>query len=353
MKKFVTWFFILLKRQLKNPFFISLLIIFPVMLTAISRITEKDTSSRYIAGIYIENNSDEVFANLIADALTETDGTIKFVRYDDAASMKDDIISEKLICGYIIPDNLPKRLKQLDISNCITVLTLPASALQSSVNEMVYAELIKFHGYNILENYINVSQNLPEGDYKDELFGYYDKYVYSEKLLNITYDLCDADGNINEGTISTSFTFPVRGFLSIMIFLSGMSGCILWQRDNEKGTFLTLNGNFRTMTKLSYIIVPTVIFSAASILTLYVTGNGLSPAKEFTSIMLYILMIAIFGFILIKITVKSRFTEIFIPILIVCCIVFCPVFIDMGLYFAPAKYIRLFLLPYHYINMFG
>lgn len=352
MKKFTTWFLILAKRQLTSPLFIALILIFPIAVFAISRIPVDENSGKYTVGLYIENNSEDAFANSLVDSLTSAEDFVDFIRYTDRQSMEEDIINEHLVCGYVIPDNLPERLHFLDITECITTLSLPSSTLQFSINELVYASLIKYHGYNILDNYLRVSQNFPKGDYQAEVFERYEHYVNGERLLQINLQICASNGTLQPGKLTTSFDFPIRGVLAIMIFLAGLFGCVLWQKDNEAGIFQTVTGNYRHITKLVYIVIPTLFFALSSFVTLMLSGTSASLGKEAGGMVIYVLAILIFDLILLGITRTSKTMSACIPILLLCCIVFCPIFIDVGMYFAPARHIQKIFLPYHYMNFF-
>lgn len=352
MKKFTTWFIILAKRQLTSPLFIALMLIFPIAIFAITKIPSSEDSSRYTVGLYIENNSDDAFANSLVNALTESSDFVDFIKYEDRIEMENNIIDEHLVCGYIIPDDMPERLKYLDITGCITVLSLPSSTLQLSINEIVYAELIKYHGYNILDNYLNVSQNFPEGDYHDEVFELYDHYINGERLLQVNLQTCAPNGSLQPGELTDSFTFPIRGLLAIMIFLAGLFGCVLWQKDNESGVFQTITGNYRRITKLVYIVIPTLFFGISSLLTLILSKDCATFGREVLGMLLYVIAIMIFNLVLMSITRTSKILSACIPVLLLCCIIFCPIFIDVGMYFTPAKYIQKVFLPYHYMNFF-
>jgi ABC-2 type transport system permease protein len=82
------------------------------------------------------------------------------------------------------------------------------------------------------------------------------------------------------------------------------------------------------------------------------SDTSASLGKEAGGMVLYVLAILIFDLILLGITRTSKTMSACIPILLLCCIVFCPIFIDVGMYFAPARHIQKIFLPYHYMNFF-
>lgn len=353
MKKFFTWLHILVKRQFKNPFLIVMLVLIPVTAFIISLVPEKEKESGYIAGLYVEGTSEDDFADEIVDNLVAGHDSIRFVRFDDIASMRESVTAEDIICGYVIPADIKDKLSSEDeAKGCITSYILPASSLQPAINELVYAELIRLYGYYLMDNYMSTSDIFPKGDYTSEAFEYYEKYLVSDETIHVIYEEYGTGRKIESDIKNASFTFPVRGILSILVFLSGMYGCVLFLKDKENGIFQTVTGNMRTMVRFMYIMIPTVLFSICEVLTLFISVNAVAPGKELCGMLIYIILITIFCSILISIVRKSKILSACIPVILLCSLVFCPVFINADIYIPAIKYVQKLFMPYYYLKFF-
>ncbi len=353
MKKFFTWLHILLKRQFKNPFLIVMLVLIPVTAFIISLVPEKEKESGYIAGLYVEGTSEDDFAGEIVDNLVAGHDSIRFVRFDDLESMRKSVTTEDIICGYVIPADIKYKLSsEEDAKGCITSYILPASSLQPAINELVYAELIRLYGYYLMDNYMSTSDIFPKGDYTSEAFKYYEKYLASDETIHIIYEEYGTGRKIESDIKNASFTFPVRGILSILVFLSGMYGCVLFLKDNENGIFQTITGNMRTMVRFMYIMIPTVLFGICEVLTIFISGNAAAPGKELCGMLIYIILITVFCFILISVVRKSKILSACISVILLCSLVFCPVFINADIYIPAIKYVQKLFMPYYYLKFF-
>ena len=92
MKKFFTWLTILTKRQLANPFFLALLIILPLTALISDNFSSKDNNNGYVAGLYIDGETDDIFADTVVNNLINANESIRFIKFNDVENMKEKIV---------------------------------------------------------------------------------------------------------------------------------------------------------------------------------------------------------------------------------------------------------------------
>lgn len=352
MKKFFTWLKILTKRQLANPFFLALLIILPLTALISDNFSSKDKNTGYIAGLYIDGESDDIFADTVVNNLVNANDSIRFVKFNNVEDMKEKIISEELICGYVIPHNIRKLLSGDDKEGSITSYMIPASTLQPAANEIVYAELIKMQGYSIIKDYMHSSGQFPDDKYIEEAFEYYEEYLTGNETIRIDYEEYGTDKIIDAKEISTGLVFPVRGIMSVLVFLAGLFGSVLYLKDKENGVFQTITKGYQNILRILYPFIPAFLFGMAMMVSVIASDNHKSVGTEIICMFCFILGITLFAVLLTLLTKKSRILSSCIPVILLCSLVFCPVFINLELYLPAVGYVQKLFVPYYYLIRF-
>lgn len=352
MKKFMTWLTIIGKRQLKNPLLIALLILLPVICAIINVNRASSPDAVYKIGVYVDGN-DETSVEL-ANRLYAYEGYYTFTEYTDLDLLYRDVKNTTLVSGYILPDDLSRRTADSDCERSIKVLSQPSSTIQGSMNEIVYSELIAVQGRFIITNHIDSLNIFDENDteYIDRLLTYYEQYLNSDVTFHLIYNTYGIDGlKESDDTIGT-LSFPVRGILAILIFLAGLFGAITYMRDCERGVFASLANNYRRLCSVLYTVIPTVAFGAVSLISLAVLGQFYSIGSELYAMLILVVLTVVFAIIMTKITRTSKIFTACLPILLLGCLIFCPVFINAGNYVPAARFIEKIFVPYYYLELF-
>lgn len=353
MRKFFTWLTILAKRQLKNPFLMIMLALIPAVCFLSGRLNSSQKETSYTAGMYLEGQDD--ISRELAENLIERECTFDFVLYDNLDKMYRDIRNSTLICGYIFPDDLKDRTVGKDCTDSITAIFPASSSVQGSINEVVYSELIKIQGRFIITDYVDSKGVFDSSDdgYRNELLKSYDDYLKSDVTFHIAFNSYGIDGIKNIDDTNIHIAFPIRGILSVLVYLSGMFGSVVWMRDNEKGTFVTLTAGYRRLCRILYAFIPVVLFGIMSLVSLAVSGQFMSVFNELLSMLLLIILSAAFAVLMTYITGTSRIYAACIPILLLCALLFCPVFFNAGNYVPAARFVEKLFVPYYYLELFA
>lgn len=352
MKKLFTWCFLLGKRTIKNPLLIILMLVMPLLALAANNIPSFHNDVSYEAGIYFDG-TDELSTALMESVLG-TKGIFTFTEYTDIEEMTNDVKSKKICCGYILPDDLSERVELKEIYGCIQVIMQPSESLQPAINEYMYAELIRLQNYNILTEYVTDKEwfAVTDTDSMEELIEYYEYYANSDKTFHINFETYgDAGLQTKEDPVST-IAFPIRGILSIMVFLSGIFGCVTFLSDKEKGIFETITIKYRILCQILYVLIPTLLFAISALLTIVFSGIWMGALRELIGMLILILLTLAFSQLLIVITRKSAVCIACIPGLLIGCLIFCPVFVQVSYYVPAAEFIEKLFMPYYYLILF-
>ena len=143
--------------------------------------------------------------------------------------------------------------------------------------------------------------------------------------------------------------FPLRALLIILVYIGGLFGIVEYYLDKNSGTFITLPRMYRVAGKPLYAFISCVLFAVSAMLTLAVAGQ-LKGAADILHMVVYVIAVTLFAW-LVAIPVRRANAMIsIIPVLLIACLILCPVFINITAYVPFAKYIRALLLPWYMLK---
>lgn len=359
MKEYFLYTILFLKKQSHNKIYICFLILFPICLCITEHFLFKtDTSASIPVGYYFDFDDNELAAELSA-TFNEVSGRLNFIKYTSLDTMLDDTASAKLECSYALTEDLVNKIAEDDYREIILVYKSPQTIISDMVNELVFAAVYRVTGDEMLYYYL---ENNPEL-YTDTLST--DEILktvsseYSEQLKHgntfsldfKVYDGTASNLNIQAGTVSRS-VLPVHGIIAVFLFLCLLLACTDYVAEFEKGTLNKLTPFKRIITGSCIIhswLFPFVISSLISIILLH---NFSNISKELLAMILYYVMLLIFGIVLITLIKKSILITALLPLLIIGSLIFTPVIIDISTFIPAAGFIEKLFLPYYYIIMF-
>ncbi|BCZ44893.1 hypothetical protein psyc5s11_09600 [Clostridium gelidum] len=337
-----------IKRLIKNPAFICMLIILPLLITMFSKVDTKE-EKRIIVGIYHE---EEQLSKLICENLQDKDGYIKFLIYDNKAEMIEDVETKKLECAYIFPLDFQNRLDNYKIKKCITCIESPSTILSSLSDEVVFAGIIGEYGKNIAVDFAK-ENNIVVGDgasNSENIARNYELFNTPEKTFSIDYKYIETDEGNSAGIKDGTNTYAIRGIVSVLILISGLFGAIKWFEDEKIGLYSSFNSEAKVIIGFISILAPTMLMAISGIITIYLSNTYTYMSIEIIAMGLYVLLVCGFSYLL-KLIVKSG-TDIcvMLPVITIGSLIFCPVFIDASKFIPFISWINKLFPPFYYLN---
>lgn len=351
MKKTALWFYLLTKRQLKNIILLAFLFAMPVTAFIITRIPPSDDSGRPRIGIVFDA-TDETAAKTV-DFLVNDDPSIEFYVSPDEKSLVMDIDKGIAECGYILPGDLTKRLNTRSYRGSITLIRKSSDFLPSVTNEIVFSALFRVYGKDIASGWIKKSPIF--SDFRtgalQMLDEKYDYYLDGAATFHIDFKTLSSEGTTKPLDAETKApVFPLRGILAVLIYVSGLFGCIQWLRDSEKGVFLAMSRYFRLSGRILYVFIPAMLFGISGLATISLSGLWIGFPNECITMLLYVCLITTFGALFSCLIRKSSYMASLMPVFILGSLVLCPVFIDLNAFFPMTGILNKLFLPYYYLS---
>lgn len=352
--------FYLTKRQLKKR---ALWIVFLLFLVGGMLLPEmaQEENNEIKVGLCIEereNYSKEEETELIEKLQTnETHHSLfSFVFYEAEEMFRKEILSGKLECGYVIPTDLWEKLTRGKTRNLVTLYTTSTTTLDSVCNEVVYAALYEEYALDILIDYLIESKELPYQDreaLKKVTEPVYRKYLTDGSTFG--FQITEQGNTEGEPVIpkeTNILLYPMRGFLAVFMLVCGFCGAMMHYEDQEKRIFIRHNARERGLLRFISISIPVFLSYPMVLGSLYASGVFTNWYKEAGSLLFYAVLVILFcGILTYWLKNKVVFCS-WIPLLLIGCILFTPVLLDISSFIPQTQFIEKLFVPYYYLRLF-
>lgn len=352
MKKILTWILLFQKRILKKPMFQITILLIPILLFLLFTFNK---SSDSLVRVALISGNDEYSQNFVKDLLDSSNHVISYYQCYDESQMRKDVLTGKAECGYIMPDDMPRKIAQFSSKKkqgIITAIVKKESISTKIVNEIIYGRLFSERAYPVLKDFINEKQPDRLTSAEDEkMYDTFSKYLIEPLMFSFEY----ADGSKNDllnndDSSHNYYMLPVRGILSVLILVSSMSGVLMLSNDDRKNTWGFIRLSKRPAFNYFYIFMSILPIAICSLAAIFITGISTNVLNEIRLMVLYTLLLTGFSSLL-KALIKNIYVLCsLIPVTVLLSLIICPVFIDIGSIVPQARFVRLFLPTNYYLD---
>lgn len=322
------------KRLLHRKGLFLCLLAMPFLMWSVQAL-EKDGETGILAGVYTEQES--TWNEQLRKLLTETDGSIQFVSYQDFEEMQQDIVAGRIECGYILQEDLQNRMERQRWNHAVTVYESAHSLLTPVINEAFFESLFTLVSSEWFEGYVAKYEEFAEIDQQELRENI--QFRLKEQLENGTLffvEHFDIDGNkFQSGPEETSVlsgqseaqVFPVRGIAAVMILLCGLIGMFDCIVDRRSGPF-PVKGRRKTVYVLD-VALPVSIAAVIGLVTLFFSGEW-KGAVEISQMFLYSILVVFWCLLLSLFIRKEKVLAVLLPVIVLCSLILPPVFLDLS-----------------------
>ncbi len=338
------WFAMMCKRLIKQPLFVALLVLVPVLTFASGRMAEEESGLLTVA-LAMEDGGDAV-AQAVAEELRGGDSLIRFEMYGTAGDAEDAVTYGDADCAWIFPADMGARLDRFAVTRsaedaAVTVVEREDNVALRLSREKLEGVLFRLLSPKVFLNYIR--ENVPEADSATdvELLEYYDGAYVDDTLFTFT----GLDGQTTE-TSANYLTSPVRGLLAVLIALCGMASSMYYLRDMEEGVYSRVPVRELPSVEMLVQLSGAAVITAAAEIALAVTGYAQGFLTELVTGLVYCLCVASFSAFLRRLCRGVRGVGAMLAPMTVLMLVVCPVFLDAG----ALRQFQYLLPPTYFIN---
>lgn len=344
IKQYIIWLRLLAKRLWRQPAYIGLLVLIPILGYAVSAMEQGERGGAEVS-VCVEKGT---WSSQIKDGLQtqNADSVLEFVLCDDAETVEYSVVSGTADCGFVIPADIEERVMEEDWRKCITVYETAESSITGMAKERISGVIFQLYSEQCYGDYMEqISKDIAEFAVDAYEVHLTDDSTFGFRYMNDNqYSQYNSDA---DGTYDTA-VFPIKGVLAVVIFISGMCGMLEYDKDRQDKRFLRIAPNWLTyavdvwMTTL-FVSVAVVVclwisdgvrawdegFSIAELLSVWSVNVWLSQIGQ---LIVYQCIIVLYCSILSMILRRPETIAAAIPILSLGSLVCAPVFINLGAY---------------------
>lgn len=356
MKKSVLMFYLLCKRQLKQPVLVLLLISMPIMGLIFRAIPSMHEGGIPSVALYAQSSNET--ANAVIEHIISNNDGIHFYRADSVDELESAVIAKDAQCGFIFDDNMKDNILDNKANDSVTLVSNGGDSVTGTVTQIVFSSIMTVLTKDISIKYMEEHDffNKIRWPLAMEYFNsQFDTIYASGSSLQINFKTLITDSSSEYDTIdmkSQNSTLPVRPLVGVLIFVACILGVHKWLSDRESGVFIPMSRSTVMASRFLYVIVSVLLFSISGVITVVLSGFALSASDEIMLTFLSIVANVIFGVLLTFIIKKSRTIIALLPVLIICSLLICPVFTDIGIYMPLIRLVNKFLPPTYFIGKF-
>ncbi len=333
------YFLFTLKRCLKRPAMLFLLLLFPAF-SAVFCLFDGDRERTLCVSVYTDTQ--DAFSNRLVDKLVERDGVVTFVRADSEKALTRAVVTGDAECGYVIPAGLFENLNAGNKNDLIDVVISSETTLADVTNEIVYAELFEEYSLSIVTDYLENDSVLADPD-PEKI-----EALYRENMVNGSTFAFDYTGKyssyheIRKGLGVQTLT----GACSIFILLGGFLGLLSYCASAEAQVYCSLTKKSRALLLSAEIAAPVLLTTLAGTAALGVIGTLRSPGSVLR-LLGYGVLVTVFCAALYALLRKKTVILFLMPFYLLGCVVFTPVFVDVTLFVPALRPVCMLFLPYY------
>ncbi len=345
MKLFLNRLQVMLKRNLKQPISILMLLLLLVLTFLYTRIPAKEkTANIPVAILNLDTSGEgERFTN---DLLTKK-SIYAFYTVSSEEELYNAILSGEANMGYLIPADFFASCTSLSTIQQIHVYTTEGTLLHSLANEEVYSSFYRYAAPLIVKEAAAADSEYSTLDpavRDEEIDRIYEAYMEGDQIFTVE----DVTGDkYNTETSQEAIELPIRKLAGFFIFTTALLGVAAYLTDYEHKLYFTLSTGQRISLKLIQILTAVLPISLVSFLCLLLIQE-MPAGKLLLHVLLYTLVVVLLAFVLSLLFKKSTSFYKVLPVILIFALLFGGIFFDLSDYDSRLKAISMLFLPYYF-----
>ncbi len=326
MKLFFNRFFILMKRSLKQPVNLVMLLVL-LLLAIIYRSIPASEKSMYIPVAILCEDEDPRMKESVGE-MTKMNSIFHFYTVQSEEELYQEISSRNANTGILIPKGFLAQESNSSFDKKVLLYTTPSSLLTTMIQDSLFSHIFRLKAIDFIHEYISGSQLYQDLDMSKVLKQTDTLYTQVRNSSEI-FRLEDSSGGVyNEITREDKLDIPVRKLAGLFILTAGLLGISTYLRDSEERLYLRMRGMERYSVQLLHIVSCILPMALISWPVIWITegGNGLYLLGR---VAVYTLICVTYAFILSLIIRKSTIYQKVLPVLLVLAILLGGVIFDL------------------------
>ncbi len=342
------------KRIMKQPVFLVLLALIPLLVLGVNLASGQSGSLVTVA--VAPGRPDDAAALAVIDRLVQDDSAaVQYFACPGGKAVKEAVAAGDARLGIVFPDDLDELFAaygaQETSSRDEGALAMLSSLFGSGSDELTNHQIICYTATNDVVAKMTREQlygkmyrdmetavlkvwlrSHPEiGDFSDQERDSFAEMVRSDSAEEYDFfDLEYLDGErITEDESGRYLSSPMRGLLATLLVLTALAAVLYLCDDIRKGRFVWISPQRKPLFNFGCILLPMADLGLAAYAALYLSGTFTTWKKELPSLLLFLLCAAGFANLLRVLLRKMTLIAASVPIVLCACLFLTPVFADL------------------------
>lgn len=341
---YLQWFRLLNKRFFRKVSFLVLLLLIPVLTIAASLSSSGEGGMVTIA-LCAEDPAD-TSAQAVIDTLTGQKSMIRFQLAEDAEDAEQAVRSAQADAAWILSEDLSGKLSAFTAGTgdpAVRIVEREDTVFLKLTREKLYAALYPQISRSVFRSFL--AENFDSGSAlpPEEMERYYASSYTARPLIAFSFSDSMGDSGLED---ENYLAMPVRGILAVMLTVLGMAASMYLQADIRAGMFTWLPRKHRPVLYGLYHLIAAADAGAVILAALALSGSFTAWYTELPLMALLVISTAGVCNLLRCALRDSRLLGVLIPIVSLCLLVLCPVFLN----FRQFRLLQHLLPPFYYLN---
>ena len=325
MKKY----FYLLKRMFKKPG-MALILVLLIFIIAGFKNLSLNSGQLFTIGLVLEEGADSE-AQRFYNSLLQKENNFKFVFFDVMEDAEGELKNQNIDEIWYIPKNLRQSITELihkkDVQQKIKITVQENNVFHMLLREVMFSRLMEVLSPVLSELYIEEKFSGRTGGTEPSAFlEEFNKNIPVVELFKLS---AGGDGGAYDQKKGIVF-LPLRGMLAIWIMVCAFAVSFCFIRDEEEGVFALWIVKHKGVRNFFYYITSLILPCVLIFITIYACGIGTSVLQEIISMFLFLISVTVFVNVLRLLSKNARNLGIILPLVILACVFFSPVFIEFN-----------------------
>lgn len=366
IKQYMIWICLLAKRLWRQPAYIGLLVLIPVLGYAAGAMEYGESGGAAVA-VCVEDGtwSAEITALLLEQ---ERDSVLRFRFCDSQDEVKRRVAGGEADCGFVIGTDMEEKVLSGEWRKSIAAYETDSSSITGMAKERIAGVIFRLYSENRYENYMGQFSAAAAAFAMEA----YENHLADDSTFGFRYIYDDSEGQYgndtavgNDNTVNTA-VFPLKGVFAVLIFVGGMCGMLEYEKDKKEKRFLRMAPG--ALTYVVDIWISTAFIATAVLAGLWIAdgirlgGGKVMPerlicvwsarmwGRQILCLFLYQCIVTVYCAILRVLLHRQETIAAAIPVLTLGSLIGTPVFIRLGTYI-PAFTVLEKLFPASYYLM--
>ncbi|MBO5473935.1 MAG: hypothetical protein J6A08_09150 [Lachnospiraceae bacterium] len=279
IKQYGIWIWMITKRLLRQPMFVVLLVLMPAAGYMVN-VLEQEEGHGAVVAVCVEEGewSKQILSKLrMLSARNRSDGgALQYEFYDSAIETERVVLKSEADCGFVIPEDIARRVEEEDWHNSILVYETASSSITGMAKERIAGVIFQLYSEECYLEYMEETarDEAAQAEYVPEevaqfAWQAYETHLTDGSTFSFSYEGNDPNSQYNNDTSVGNDTsvFPIKGVFAVFIFISGMCGMLEYEKDKKEKRFERLVPNW--VTYIVNVWIPTVWTALAAFICLW------------------------------------------------------------------------------------